>query len=310
MISISYVDRFLRGGLALAVVAACLFLSGCDVGSDGESGAEASPTPPTLACILQSLPATQAEKYQGSMMSWAPDGSALAYVTPTEDEQWCIGDLAVTAAPAFDTTLHIADWATGNLVWSPNGQQIAFTGLRRTDSVYTIAVVDANGSGKVTDLFPGSLALTDEWSSPKKVVQWLSEGLLEVNASCGSTCMDTYQVNTNGAQPASTGQNFSKAIWVPPVETPAADFQSSEEMLIPDWSPSGSEVVYLDSSGDLKLLQTRGGNKPLTIAVPSPLDINTDTTWAIETQWWQDQWLAVRVEGQILIYDAACLRSQ
>jgi hypothetical protein len=124
---------------------------------------------------------------EGSASAWSPDGQRLAYVA--RDGIW------VVEASEFRQPRRLLrmGWCagggwTGQLQWSPDGQQLTFTGSRPGDEWGTIWLTDAAGS-RVQDLLPPQLSEIfgsagvrgvgiDTWLSPRELAfsQYLGGG--------------------------------------------------------------------------------------------------------------------------------------
>ena len=96
---------------------------------------------------------------QGNLLAWQPGTSNLAYLAPGERSSWFTGVLMLGEGPDFVEHRQLAPTilVNGDLTWSPSGEWLAFLAFRPNESVYTIMVVNQDGS-KLIDLFPADLA--------------------------------------------------------------------------------------------------------------------------------------------------------
>ena len=154
----------------------------------------------TKACQIFSLVSVQvdSERAQGDMMAWSPAGNYLAYVTPENDKWgWFVGRLVVLdAAKNKEVFSTQAIEVAGDLTWSPDGKKLAYVVLNAKDKYYTVYVADI-ASGEVQDVFGGSSAQTDEWSSPKGINKWDDSSTLEVTSSCDVDCSRNFSYNAD-----------------------------------------------------------------------------------------------------------------
>ncbi len=147
----------------MAVLAGCSSLQGNQSAADPEVTITPSPTPDRLgyqavapqACLLNDFSSMQSDQRQGNLLAWRPDQYELAFIEPAVTTSWYSGSLSLVTSPNFSPSEPMAGnlMATGDLTWSPDGAKLAFLALRINESVETVMVVNADGSG-LTDLFP------------------------------------------------------------------------------------------------------------------------------------------------------------
>src|SRR5262249_7789923 len=165
----------------------------------------------------------------------------------------------------------------GQLLWSPDGQKLVFTGSRPGDSWSTIWVADVDGS-HLRDLLPPE---APEWVNSGGVRSlglstWLSNHEIAFDHGCGTECADLYKLDVDKGtyQTLSQGEMVAGGYyWAPTqkwaiVEThlgglglvaaasPERPARSVLGGCLPeegeiqgagvfdDWSPNGRQVLY------------------------------------------------------------------
>ena len=302
MILIRRRRRFICAGLLLAGL---LWLTACG-GADFEQPT-ATPLPtsslPGLVtieprlCTLAKLPMLRVDEPQGDMLAWAPEEDTLAYLGPTTGSTWLVGTLMTVSAPDFAAPVELADYAAGHLTWSPQGSVLAFLSLRRSDGLYSVAVVTPQ-TGAVRDLFPGEAARTDEWSSEKAVRAWLNEQTLQVEVSCGLDCVQRMLATLPSGTLTPFGDLFQR-----PWDWWAYRLNSGPELpeeyqgLVAqvNWAPDGTRLVYVDARRDAwVLLVDQGEQFPLPTG--GFLSVS-ETDWSAS-----GAYLAVQAEDWLFIF--------
>ena len=252
-------------------------------------------------CQVAKLPMLRAEKPQGDMLAWAPEENTLAYLAPTTGSTWLVGTLMTISAPDFAAPAELADYVAGHLTWSPQGSALAFINLRRSDGLYSVAVVTPQ-TGEVSDLFSGEAARTDEWSSQKAVRVWLNEQTLQVEVSCGLDCVQGMLATL----PSGTLSPFGDPIQRPwdwwayrlnsGPELPENYLEFVEQV---NWAPDGTRLAYVDARRDAWVLLVDEG-----VQFPLPTGGFLAVT---ETDWSADgAYLAVQAEDWLFIFGEDC----
>lgn len=247
-------------------------------------------------CKVAEWDATVTEANQGDMLAWSPKGDDLAFLAQ-KDTTLYVGDLAISLGPAFTNMLDpIPDQSVyGDVTWSPDASQIAFVALRSADNLYTVMVVRPDGKG-LRDLFPGKTAHTDNYASPKSILDWPSQTLLEVELTCGPDCVKTAQLDvTNGATNLSTNTRRAKDRLGGTIKRHILtyDTQSYPVMTAPNWSADGKKVVYTNENDEIWVIETVAKTR-------YPIDLNRK---ALETKWSRDnRFLAVRTSRWVTVY--------
>ncbi len=240
---------------------------------------------------------------QGDLIAWAPGQAVLAYLAPKSDYSWFTGNLALASGKDFKSQETITGQIeiSGGLSWAPDGRHIAFIAMRPSEQIYTVMAAASDGTDLV-DLFPEDSARTDEWSSPKAIVDWADNEILDVVVSCGAGCDQPMQVDVSTGGRTPTGEpghgDIKNDYWQPTRNI--IDFEAGRfpDMIAPNWSPDKKNVSYFDEEGNLWVL--RRGEK-----VRFPID--TGSSQAEEAKWSSDsRYLAVRTDRKILILSASC----
>jgi len=256
---------------------------------------------PAQACPLATLPALRSDTSQDGLIAWKPGSDGLAFVAPLSDQEWYVGDLVVASGKDFSqmVTLTKDVQVAGDMLWSPDGTTIAFVAYRQEDAVYTVMVV--RGKGSSIDLFLAQAAHTDSFTSPKQVLQWTNTDHLSVDATCGLDCEQLIDVNVADGVVNKNGEPVRKGALIPPAV--ATDQRAYDTKLFPVmssqvWSPDGSQIGYLDDSGNPWLLSVKGHTQ-------YPLNVNN--AQVMEMAWSPDsKLLAIRLDGSVEIFKTAC----
>ena len=299
--------------LKQAITFICLLftLTACSI-FGGEPG-KATPTPmPTSsipglqvispqACLVAEQGLIRVENPQGDLISWSPAANTLAYVASTQGSSWNVGELNILTAPLFDNPQRLASQVAGELAWSPNGFTIAYLGLRRSDTLYTIGLAYPDERPS-RDLFPGEAARTDGFSSQKAIFEWIDDGRLWVYASCGVDCMQRMDigVTTGLSTPKGDPIQRNRELWSvhtnQPMNVPSEYTELAGQL---NWSPDESQIAYIDEDGYVWIINVGTGNL-------FPLEIGVYGT-ATETDWSYDsQFLAVHVDQNLKIFSLNC----
>ena len=286
-------------------------ISACTILGRTKGGVTPTPMPTSSVSGLQviSPEACQAaeqgmirvEHPQGDLISWSPVTNTVAYIASTQGSSWNIGELDILSAPLFDNPERLATQAAGELAWSPNGITLAFLGLRRSDNLYTIGLAYPGGLAS-KDLFPGEAARTDGFSSQKAIIEWMDDGRLKVNTSCGIDCMQTmvFGVISGLSTPIGDPVHPEWDLWSVSTNHPATiplEYANLAGQL--NWSPDESHIAYIDGAGNAWIINVGTGNL-------YPLDIGAYGT-ATETDWsYDNQYLAVHVDQNLKIFSFKC----
>jgi hypothetical protein len=256
---------------------------------------------PPQACRVAQQEIIRVENPQGDLVSWSPLSDQVAYISTSQDSSWNVGELDLLSAPQFDPPLRLATQAAGELSWSPDGTSLAYLGLRRSDNLYTIGLAYPNGRAS-TDLFPGEAARTDDYSSQKSIVEWLDPGRLRVLVSCGINCLQPINIGVLSGLSSPAGDPIERPwdLWAPHTYQPSTipeEYASLPGQL--NWSADGDHIAYIDSDGNAWVVNVASSTL-------YPLDIGQYAT-ASETDWSFDgQYLAVRVDRNLMIFSFNC----
>jgi dipeptidyl aminopeptidase/acylaminoacyl peptidase len=254
------------------------------------------------ACPLATLPALRSDTSQNGLIAWKPGSDGLAFIAPPSDQEWYVGDLAVASGKDFSQTVTLTKdvQVTGNMLWAPDGTTIAFVAYRQEDAVYTVMVV--RGNGRPIDLFPAQAAHTDSYASPKQVLQWTNTDHLSVDTTCDLDCEQLIDVNVADGVISKNGDPVRKGAKIPPaVATDQRALPTAELFPVMSnqvWSPDGSQIAYLDDSGNPWLLTVKGYTQ-------YPLNVNN--AQVNEMAWSPDgKLLAIRLDGSVEIFKTGC----
>ncbi len=221
---------------------------------------------------------------QGDMLAWNPASDQLAYVRPVNGRWgWFVGDLVV-----YDFTLKKEIFTTadlevmGDTAWSADGSNLAYVVLDPEEKTYTI-YVGGLANGLSVDIF-GSSAKTDDYSSTKGILGWISERNVEVTSSCGLDCMQKYNYNTETSVLTKDEQTRKN-------EDPSLDLVNQMT------SPDGVWTVAVDENDNVWLANAK--TKIASI-------ISADTA-VEEIKWSPDsRYLSLRFSGEIKVFDVTC----
>jgi hypothetical protein len=311
--------------LFASLLASC-FLAACGMVPDGAVNSGPTPTPTTTpdpsgyqgissrACLLDDWPTMQTNRPSGDLLAWEPKLPGdpridrVAYLAPDDRSSWYTGKLMIADGPDFKTRREVAPnvLATGDLTWSPNGETLAFLAFRPDENVYTVMTVAADGS-KLTDLFPTDLARTDARTSEKAVIGWKNDTTLQVIASCGEECRQSFNIRIGAGSPSLTPtpvanyRDLDDNLQIHQAAITATALSLPKNLYSPNWSPDEQWIAYLDRRGILFALS-------LDEKILYPLDIGLRTV--DETQWSPlSDHIAVRAEDRIFVFELQCSAS-
>ncbi len=301
-------NKIAHSGLLLGLL---LFLSACSILGGSSKAANPTPAPTSAvqdmqvispqACRVAEHSMIRVDEPQGDRISWSPEADTVAYIASTQGSSWNVGELNILTAPLFDTPKRLATGASGELTWSPDASTIAYLGLRRSDNMYTIGLAYPNGRSS-KDLFPDEAAKTDDYSSQKSILEWISSDRLRVLTSCGIDCMQTmdFDVLTGASTPVGNPIQRRWDTWAVHTSQPAllpTEFAPLTGQL--NWSPDEKSIAYIDDRGNAWVINAGAGTL-------YPLDIGQYGT-ATETDWsYDNQYLAVQVDQNLMIFSFNC----
>jgi len=317
--------------LPLLLLLSMLILTGCGIVPGLQPEVTAQPdTLPTvspalgaftqendLACPIAQFKTINVSESQGSLVAWSPQGDKIAFISPVTSHTMFSGDLMVASGEGFDDIQTVATQAWGGLSWSPSGEQIAYVSLRPNDNIYTVLVAGLDGSSPI-DLFPGSEAALDPYSSPKMLRYWSSESSLNVFVSCGIGCYKELEVSVPGGR-----KTEIPSVIQTPEPTAIAEFWMSPRLQFdyddevfptlndPSWSPDGSKLVYFDGDGYLWVLLAEE-------RIASPVELVNNSVQPVffsqraqrEMRWASNGLLAIRIDNELELFSVPCDPSQ
>jgi hypothetical protein len=300
----------------LFLIGMTVFLAGC-LGTTGSgqpaTGGELTITPTTISivlpeyktvpfpfCEIASYPVIRTSTVQGDQIAWAPKTDRIAFIASNSGSQWNLGDLSFVSIPANLTPIRLAQYAVGNLSWSPGGIYLAFVSLRTADGVYTLEAATPDGKETV-DFFPGEAAKTDAWASPKIVQQWQDDQHLQGLTSCGLVCAQPVDIDINNRIQKASGDPIRTIIdfWKVHHNLPDPAPAILKDALEINWSPDSSRAVYFDKRGNVWVVTPETGSQ---FQIPLP---TWDTPY--EGGWSADgRFLALRAGFTLHLYDSIC----
>ena len=239
----------------------------------------------TSACQVQKFVSVQTDKEQGEMISWAPSGNILAYVTPNNEKWgWFVGNLVVLDVDKNNVLYTTTDIrVAGDLTWSPDGKKLAFVVLDPQAKVYNVEILDLE-SKSLQQVFSSDEAKTDDWSSPKGIHEWIDSTILEVMSSCEVDCSRSYDFNTATSQ-MTIGAEIRKQ------EDSSLSVNSELN------SPDGIWQLTIDTKNNTWMSSTKKHQVSIILA----------DTAVSEIKWSGDSsYLALRVDESVLLFEPVC----
>lgn len=270
-----------------------------------------------LACPIAQFKTINVSEHQGSLVAWSPKGDKIAFIAPVRTHTMFSGNLMVASGEGYRNVQTVAPLAWGGLTWSPSGEQIAYVTLRPNDNVYTVNVASLDGSPPI-DLFPGSEAAYDSYSSPKMLHSWPTEGSLNVLVSCGIGCYKELEVTVPGGRkteiPSTVETPNPTAIvnlWMSPRLQSEYDEDIFPTLNDPSWSIDGSKLVYFDGDGYLWLLLVdERAASPIQLINNSVQPVFFSQTAQREMDWATNGLLAIRIDNELELFSVPCDPSQ
>ncbi|NMA12266.1 MAG: hypothetical protein GX933_03645 [Chloroflexi bacterium] len=261
------------------------------------------------SCIVYEGPSisTFAGALNGGTFGWAPNANLLAFVIP-ENRYWAwfSGDAMILnfdegelAKPVEMNTTGLKVF--GDFAFNPSASKVAFVALRTSEKIYTIMVASlASGLAQTIDLFPDVTADTDNYSSEKSVIGWVSDDEIKVSTSCGIDCERLYQINivTNSTQfleevrkHGHDGRVFHQTVLT-------YDDRLYPAMINPNWSDDHALVFYTDGQDKSWVLNEETREQ---------FEIPVRGQDVLQTSWSYDhQYLALRMRESISVFKIDC----
>ncbi len=297
--------------LSTLLIGFSLGLAACSVLGGSSIKATTTPQPtssisgfqvvPSQACQVAEQGMIRVENPQGNLMAWSPVVDTLAYIASTPGSSWNVGELNLLTAPQFDTPDRLATQVAGELSWAPDASSIAYLGLRRSDNLYTIGLAYPDGR-TARDLFPGEAARTDNYSSEKSILEWMSAGKLRVLVSCGINCLQTLDIGVLSGLSTPVGDPLERSwdMWAPHTYQPTAvPTQVSGLSGQLNWSWDVRHIAYIDKNANAWIINVASGTLyPLDIG---PYSSATETDWSFD-----NKYLAVQVDQYVKIFSFNC----
>ena len=159
--------------------------------------------------------------------TWASKGSALVYAT-SDGTLWSVNGSNVAIATRIVKIALPKEQKIEQIVWSPDGQDIAVVGPRLNDLWDTIWLVNIKTS-ELRDLLPSGAPFGGPGTRSLRISSWLADGRIAFVEHCGTGCLGLHAVQTQK----------SKEYW---------DFCDASGSFF--WSPTGKDaVVQNDAEG-------------------------------------------------------------
>ena len=267
-------------------------------------------TPYEVVCI-----SILEDRIHGGIMEWADDAPIFAYVAPSNRYWgWFSGDAVVlnfsddakvpdefgnipegfSPSEISTTDLHVF----GDFGFSPDHSRIAFTALRQSEKLYTIFVASYDAGLKdAVDLFPDTLAETDEYASDKSVIEWVNNNVVRVASSCGIDCERIYtaDVRTGTLTFEEEVRKHGHEGREQPNHIIEYDDRNYPAMNNANWSPNADYLFYTDARYQTWIVREKTKQQYL---------LPVDGRDVLQTRWSADsRFIAIRFEERIEIYE-------
>lgn len=251
----------------------------------------------------------------GGIMKWSDNAPLFAYVAPSNRYwAWFSGDGVVldfsndadsdhpdgTMIPPTEystANLHVF----GNFSFSQDNKHLAFVSLRQSEKLYTVHVASFDsGLSDSMDLFPDTLAESDEYSSEKSVIGWEDNDHVNVATSCGIDCEQLYTADINNGALVK-GEEVRKKGHTGREHSPHVikyDTRYYPAMNYSNWSADESRYIYTDNRNQVWIVK-EDSKEQYQLDIPG--------TGILETAWSFDhKYLAVRYDDSIMIINTEC----
>ena len=242
----------------------------------------------------------------GPIFAWADNADLFAYVAP-ENRYWAwfSGDAVVLdfsndpLSPKEMTTTgyHVF----GDFAFSPDLQHLAFVAFRQSEKLYTVMIASLDSELKtVRDLFSGSIAATDEFSSDKSVIEWQDDANVRVSSSCGIDCEQIYLANINTGKIVleEETRKYGHEGRTFPMNTHDYDVRDYPVMAQPNWSPDNRIIFYTDTQNKSWILYDQEKKQ---------FELTIEGNRVLQSLWSYDsEFIALRTEDKIHIFKVNC----
>jgi len=128
--------------------------------------------------------------------AWAPKGSDLAYAT-SDGTIWSVHGPGFAAPDRITRIALPEEQHVEQIVWSPDGQSVAFVSPRLNDDWDTIWLVNLR-SLELRDLLPFGAPYGSPGTRALRISSWLSDGRITFVLHCGTGCVGLHAVQTHG----------------------------------------------------------------------------------------------------------------
>lgn len=180
-----------------------------------------------------------------SHIRWSPEGTRLAYISPTEDGRPAAFWLSLSNL--LPNRLLFSDHGEADPAWSPQGTWIAF------------AVLEENGDSIGLDLRnPEGVNRVQLSQSPDRAPAWSPDGKKIAFVSTRDGDEEIYVVEVGETGPAGATAQVT--------DNPDRDFA-------PEWSPDGGRIAFLsDRNGSVDIFTSSGDGKDLETLTRTDVD--------------------------------------
>ena len=180
-----------------------------------------------------------------SHVRWSPEGTRLAYISPTEDGAPAVFWLSLSNL--LPNRLLFSDHGEADPVWSPQGTWIAF------------AVLEENGDSIGLNLRnPEGVNRVQLSQSPDRAPAWSPDGKKIAFVSTRDGDEEVYVVEVGETGPAGATAQVT--------DNPDRDFA-------PEWSPDGKRIAFLsDRNGNVDIFTSSGDGKDLETLTRTDVD--------------------------------------
>ena len=180
-----------------------------------------------------------------SHVRWSPEGTRLAYISPTQDGTPAVFWLSLSNL--LPNRLLFSDHGEADPAWSPQGTWIAFAVLEENGDSIGLKLRNPEGVNRV------QLS-----QSPDRAPAWSPDGKKIAFVSTRDGDEEIYVVEVGETGPAGATAQVT--------DNPDRDFA-------PEWSPDGKRIAFLsDRNGNVDIFTSSGDGKDLETLTRTDVD--------------------------------------